>query len=290
MTREEALAQSPRIAIDTPSVKGSIALKGGRIDDLTLKDYRETVEPDEPNVVLLSPAGRAQRLLRRARLRRRRRRSPRPPHSRHGMDGRDARIAHARLAGDAHLRQRQGSEIHAHHLGRRPIHVHGRRQGDQYRLGAGHASSLWLVCATRRRRSRASIILHEGLIGVVDETASRRSTYHERARRTRRRQVSRASAAGSASPTNIGWRPSSPSSRQAVRRAHFKALDVNGTERLQTDYLMDADDGRAERHGRGRPTTSSPAPRRWTSSTAMPRTLRHQPNSTWLIDWGWFYS
>ena len=38
MTREEALAQSPRVAIDTPSLKGSIALKGGRIDDLTLKD------------------------------------------------------------------------------------------------------------------------------------------------------------------------------------------------------------------------------------------------------------
>ncbi len=57
LTREEALAQSPRVAIDTPALKGSISLKGGRIDDLTLKDYRETVEPDSPNVVLLSPAG-----------------------------------------------------------------------------------------------------------------------------------------------------------------------------------------------------------------------------------------
>ena len=57
MTREEALAQSPRIAIETPSLIGSIALKGGRIDDLTLKDYRETVEPTSPLVVLLSPAG-----------------------------------------------------------------------------------------------------------------------------------------------------------------------------------------------------------------------------------------
>ncbi len=57
LTREEALAASPRVTIDTPALKGSIALKGGRIDDLTLKDYRETVEPDSPNVVLLSPAG-----------------------------------------------------------------------------------------------------------------------------------------------------------------------------------------------------------------------------------------
>jgi YidC/Oxa1 family membrane protein insertase len=57
LTREEALALSPRIPIDTPSLTGSIALKGGRIDDLTLKDYRETVSPSSPNVVLLSPAG-----------------------------------------------------------------------------------------------------------------------------------------------------------------------------------------------------------------------------------------
>jgi YidC/Oxa1 family membrane protein insertase len=56
-TREEALAASPRVAIDTPSVKGSINLKGGRIDDVVLKKYRETVDPSSPNVVLLSPSG-----------------------------------------------------------------------------------------------------------------------------------------------------------------------------------------------------------------------------------------
>ena len=56
-TREEALATSPRVAIDTPRIKGSIALKGGRLDDLVLKDYRETVDPTSPQVVLLSPSG-----------------------------------------------------------------------------------------------------------------------------------------------------------------------------------------------------------------------------------------
>src|SRR5450755_403973 len=39
MTREQALAMSPRVPIDTPSLEGSIALKGGRIDDLVLKKY-----------------------------------------------------------------------------------------------------------------------------------------------------------------------------------------------------------------------------------------------------------
>ena len=56
-TRDEALASTPRVAIDTPSIKGSINLKGGSIDDVVLKKYRETVDPSSPNVVLLSPSG-----------------------------------------------------------------------------------------------------------------------------------------------------------------------------------------------------------------------------------------
>jgi len=57
MTREAALAATPRIAIDTPRLKGSIALKGGRVDDLSLLDYHETVDPQSPHIVLLAPAG-----------------------------------------------------------------------------------------------------------------------------------------------------------------------------------------------------------------------------------------
>jgi YidC/Oxa1 family membrane protein insertase len=57
MTREEALAQSPRVPIQTPRLGGSIALKGGRIDDLSLTQYRETVDPKSPPIVLLAPSG-----------------------------------------------------------------------------------------------------------------------------------------------------------------------------------------------------------------------------------------
>ena len=55
--RATAVAQSPRVKIDSPRVAGSIALKGGRIDDVVLKDYRTTVDKNSPNIVLLSPAG-----------------------------------------------------------------------------------------------------------------------------------------------------------------------------------------------------------------------------------------
>ncbi len=57
LTREAALAATPRVAVDTPSVSGSINLKGGRLDDLRLKGYRETVDPTSPTIILLSPSG-----------------------------------------------------------------------------------------------------------------------------------------------------------------------------------------------------------------------------------------
>ncbi|MFT8550754.1 MAG: membrane protein insertase YidC [Acetobacter okinawensis] len=44
-----------RIAINAPSVQGSINLRGARLDDLVLKQYRETVKPDSPDVRVLSP-------------------------------------------------------------------------------------------------------------------------------------------------------------------------------------------------------------------------------------------
>ncbi|MEP9368579.1 membrane protein insertase YidC [Xanthobacter sp. VNH20] len=57
LTREQALALSPRVAIETPRVKGSISLKGGRADDISLAEYHETVDPSSPIIVLLSPSG-----------------------------------------------------------------------------------------------------------------------------------------------------------------------------------------------------------------------------------------
>lgn len=53
----KVLPQSPRIAIDTPRLKGSISLKGARIDDIVLPTYRQKIEKDSPPVRLFSPAG-----------------------------------------------------------------------------------------------------------------------------------------------------------------------------------------------------------------------------------------
>ena len=55
--RQAAIAASPRAKIDTPSLSGSISLTGGRIDDLQLKKYHETVDDSSPIITLLTPDG-----------------------------------------------------------------------------------------------------------------------------------------------------------------------------------------------------------------------------------------
>jgi len=57
MTRAAAIAASPRVTLDSRDLFGSIDLKGARIDDVSLKAYRETPDPHSPNIVLLSPSG-----------------------------------------------------------------------------------------------------------------------------------------------------------------------------------------------------------------------------------------
>jgi len=56
-TPAPALAEAPRVQIETPRLTGSISLLGGRIDDLKLKDYRTTLDDDAPIVTMLSPQG-----------------------------------------------------------------------------------------------------------------------------------------------------------------------------------------------------------------------------------------
>ncbi|MFQ3183165.1 MAG: YidC/Oxa1 family membrane protein insertase [Octadecabacter sp.] len=57
LSAEDVIADEPRVVIDSDSLIGSLSLKGGRIDDLSLKDYRETLNADADLVRLLSPIG-----------------------------------------------------------------------------------------------------------------------------------------------------------------------------------------------------------------------------------------
>jgi YidC/Oxa1 family membrane protein insertase len=59
VSRDAAISASSRIKIETPRVTGSISLKGARIDDLSLVQYRDTVDPNSPAIVLFSPSNTA---------------------------------------------------------------------------------------------------------------------------------------------------------------------------------------------------------------------------------------
>ena len=54
---QSAVADAPRIKIETPRLTGSISLMGGRFDDLALKDYKDSIEADAALVRLLAPVG-----------------------------------------------------------------------------------------------------------------------------------------------------------------------------------------------------------------------------------------
>ena len=57
ISRDDALKATPRIAVKTGSVEGTINLQGAEIDDLHLTQYHETIEPTSPTIAFLSPAG-----------------------------------------------------------------------------------------------------------------------------------------------------------------------------------------------------------------------------------------
>ncbi len=55
VTREEAIKSSDRISFENENVKGTIAIKGGLIDDITFKKYNETIDSDK-KVTYLNPS------------------------------------------------------------------------------------------------------------------------------------------------------------------------------------------------------------------------------------------
>ena len=54
---EATVADIARLPIETAKLEGSVSLLGGRIDDLSLRDYNETLDEGSPIVRLLSPVG-----------------------------------------------------------------------------------------------------------------------------------------------------------------------------------------------------------------------------------------
>jgi YidC/Oxa1 family membrane protein insertase len=285
MTREEALAQSPRIAIDTPSLKGSIALKGGRIDDLTLKDYRETVEPTSPQVVLLSPAG--------------------GPHAYYAEQGFVAGAADQGVAlpdgntlwtaaSDAPLSQDAPVTL-TYDNGQglkftRTISVDDKYMftiDDQVANTGTDTVTLHPYALVSRHETphvQGFYILHEGLIGVVDDGLQ---------------EITYAKALDSAKPAQFksqkGWLGITDKYWAAVLipeqekpfDATFSGRQADGRDIFQTDYLMGPLAIAPGQTGQAQGRVFAGAKEvnvvdGYAATYAIPRFDR-------LIDWGWFY-
>jgi YidC/Oxa1 family membrane protein insertase len=53
----DTVVEAARVAIETPELSGTLSLQGGRIDDLALTQYRETLDEGAQTVRLLKPVG-----------------------------------------------------------------------------------------------------------------------------------------------------------------------------------------------------------------------------------------
>ena len=176
-TRDAALAASPRVHIDTPSLSGSISLKGARIDDLSLIKYRETVDPNSPPIVLLAPSG-----------------SPHPFYAEFGWSAPSG--ASVKLPDSDTLWQQQGSG--ALSVGRPVTLVYDNGQGLQFRrtiavddkylftikdevINNGTAPvtlyPFGLISRHGTPQTLGYYILHEGLIGVFGDKGLQEETY-----------------------------------------------------------------------------------------------------------------
>ena len=285
MTREEALAQSPRVAIDTPSLKGSIALKGGRIDDLTLKDYRETVEPTSPMVVLLSPAG-----------------GPGAYYAEHGFVGGDAGADLALPTADTlWTAETQGPLTQSSPVtltydnGKglkftRTISVDDKYMftvDDKVANTGSESVTLYpyaLVSRHEMPHVQGFYILHEGLIGVVDDGGLEEIAYKKALENP---PAIFKSQHGWLGITDKYWATVVIPEQGKAFDAKFSGTLTDGRERFQTDYLMGPLAIPAGGTGEAKGQVFAGAKEVNTVDAYAEKYAI--PKFDLLIDWGWFY-
>jgi YidC/Oxa1 family membrane protein insertase len=236
-SREVALAASPRIDIETPEIKGSIDLKGGRIDDISLTRYRETVNPNSPAIVLLAPAG-----------------SAHPFYAEFGWVG--AAGANVKAPGPETVWQQEGSGAlspgHPITLGydngeglkfHRTIAVDDKflfTLRDEVTNGAGAPVTLYPYARISRigtPQTQSYYILHEGLIGVMGDQGLQEFTYKTI---DDKKNVAFKVTNAWMGITDKYWAATLLPDTNAQVQAHFSAADAGGARSYQTDYLLDA--------------------------------------------------
>ncbi|MFG1359888.1 membrane protein insertase YidC [Xanthobacter pseudotagetidis] len=234
LSRAQALAASPRAPIATPSLKGSIALRGARVDDLELTQYHETVDPKSPNIVLLSPSG-----------------APNPFYAEFGWTS--AAGASLKLPGadtvwtapaGATLTEKTPLVLTYDNgqglIFRRTFSVDDHYMfavKDEVENRTGAPVTLYsyaLVSRHGRPKIEGFYILHEGLIGVLGESGLHEITY---ANMEKEKQVTAAATGGWLGITDKYWAATVIPDQSVKVDGKFSAGMIGNVPTFQADFL-----------------------------------------------------
>jgi YidC/Oxa1 family membrane protein insertase len=284
LTRDGALAASPRIAIDTPSLQGTIALKGGRVDDLSLVRYREKVDPNSPAIVLLSPSG-----------------SPHPFYSEFGWVG--AAGTTAALPGIDTVWRQEGTGSLA--VGRPVTLVYDNGAGLEFRRQisvddkylfsikdevankSANPVTLYPYALISRHGTPETLgyyILHEGLIGVLGDQGLQEITYKTI---EEKKNIAFKAANGWLGITDKYWAATLLPDPKANLQARFSSGTLGTLKTFQTDYLLDAQT--IAPGGTGSADARLFAGAKEVQAVDSYDKQLGLNRFELLIDWGWFY-
>jgi YidC/Oxa1 family membrane protein insertase len=283
-SRDSVVAATPRIQIDTPRLRGSIALKGARFDDIALKDYRETVDPKSPNINLLSPGG-----------------SQTPFYAEFGWvasAGSNVKLPNADTVWTAAT---SGPLTHTQPVVlswdngegltfRRSIAVDANYMftiNDTIENTGANAATIYgygLISRHGTPKTEGFYILHEGLIGVLGDGKLHEIGYSSIAGEPP--QVMK-STGGWLGITDKYWAATLIPDQAVPMQARFASSKVGTLDTYQTDYLLDATN-----IAPGAKVSSQARLFAGAKEVAVGDGYESQygiKNFELLIDWGWFY-
>ncbi len=280
--RATALKASPRLKISSPDLVGSIDLKGARIDDVSLRKYRVTLDPNSPMVELLHPVGTSNAYYAQFGW-----------VAQHGSkikvpDGNSVWTAnHDELTPSQPvvLRWDNGAGLVFEQmlsLDKDYMFTVTQRVRN---TGAGAVSLLpyGLISRTGTPHTLNFYILHEGLLGVVD------NTLHEIKYKDLVKEGSKAfdSTGGWMGITDKYWLAALVPDQKSPLHVTFRSDKVGTIEKYQTDFLM-------KPHSVPQDGTMEVTNRLFAGAKQVPVLDRyedtlHIPRFDLAVDFGWFY-
>ena len=292
-SRESLIAASPHVALSTPRLNGSIDLKGARIDNISLEQYRETIDPKSPPIVLFSPSG-----------------APEAYYAEFGWV--PAAGTTEKMPGpDTLWTQQGGGTLNVDHpitltydngtglLFRRTIAVDDHYLftiRDDVQNKSAAAVTLFPYALISRHGTPKTLgyyILHEGLIGVMGSDGEQEETYKKIADK---KEVHWDVTNAWLGFTDKYWASALLPNTDAKVHARFSASEVGGQPTYQTDYLLDpisiapgTTGGTDARLFAGAKEVSVVGVNFPLAGAGGYNQALHLNHFDLLIDWGWFY-